>query len=246
MDKWTLVLILSILVCILNGCSGQVKYAKVEDVTSSNKVSRGIHVVDNGESLYSISFRYGRDFRNLAAINGIKYPYKILPGQKILLNIDTYKLEKYTSKLTNNRQTRSNTQREQNPITDKIQLKQEVNHADWVWPAEGKSVSKFSSSNKFNKGIDISVNNSMYVVSASDGLVVYRGTGLKGYGKLIIIKHGEEFLSAYAHNDEFLTNEGQWVKKGQQIAKIGDEMKTLHFEIRKNGKPVDPLLYLPK
>jgi lipoprotein NlpD len=239
MSKWIFVLVLSLIFSFIPGCSNHIKFAKVEDITGCNKVSRGIHVVDNGESLYSIAFRYGRDFRKLAAINGIKYPYKILPGQKILLNRESYKSRKNHKTIRNYDTKQANTNKN-------IELKQTVNNTGWVWPTSGESISEFSNSNQFNKGIDISVNSSRHVQSVSDGTVVYRGTGLIGYGKLIIIKHDEEFLSAYAHNDKFLVNEGQWVKKGQHIAMIGDKMKTLHFEIRKNGKPVDPLLYLPK
>ncbi|MCW3481579.1 peptidoglycan DD-metalloendopeptidase family protein [Neisseriaceae bacterium JH1-16] len=114
----------------------------------------------------------------------------------------------------------------------------------WGWPTEGKVGRGYSDS---NKGIDIPGKLGQPVVAAADGKVVYSGNGLRGYGKLIIIKHDKTFLSAYAHNNALLVKEGQSVRKGQKIAEMGntdaDQVK-LHFEIRRFGKPVDPAQYL--
>ncbi|WP_024301414.1 peptidoglycan DD-metalloendopeptidase family protein [Pseudogulbenkiania sp. MAI-1] len=114
----------------------------------------------------------------------------------------------------------------------------------WAWPVKGKVLRGYSDS---NKGVDIGGRMGQPVLAASDGKVVYSGNGLRGYGKLIIIKHNKTFLSAYAHNSQLLVKEGQAVKKGQPIAEMGntdaDQVK-LHFEIRRFGKPVDPLQYL--
>ncbi len=118
---------------------------------------------------------------------------------------------------------------------------------DWVWPAKGKVVGAFSESANL-KGIDIAGAAGTPVVASAGGTVVYAGTGLRGYGKLIIIKHNRTYLSAYAHNREILVKEGQAVTKGQKIAEMGNtdtsEVK-LHFEIRRLGKPMDPARYLP-
>jgi lipoprotein NlpD len=118
---------------------------------------------------------------------------------------------------------------------------------DWVWPAKGKIVTGFSEATSL-KGIDIAGASGQAVAASAGGKVVYAGTGLRGYGKLIIIKHNGTFLSAYAHNKEILVKEGQQVTRGQKIAEMGntdaDQVK-LHFEIRRQGKPVDPLRYLP-
>ena len=118
---------------------------------------------------------------------------------------------------------------------------------DWVWPAKGKIVTGFSEAASL-KGIDIAGASGQPVAASAGGKVVYAGTGLRGYGKLIIIKHNGTFLSAYAHNKEILVKEGQQVTRGQKIAEMGntdaDQVK-LHFEIRRQGKPVDPLRYLP-
>lgn len=117
----------------------------------------------------------------------------------------------------------------------------------WIWPANGKVLGQFSESG--SKGIDIGGKAGDPVIAAGDGKVVYSGTGLRGYGMLIIVKHNATFLSAYAHNQKLLVKEGQTVSKGQKIAEMGnsdaDQVK-LHFEVRRQGKPVDPLKYLPQ
>ncbi len=117
----------------------------------------------------------------------------------------------------------------------------------WIWPANGKTIGTFSEGG--NKGVDIAGKAGDAVIAAGDGKVVYSGTGLRGYGKLVIIKHNNTYLSAYAHNQTILVKEGQSVTKGQKIAEMGntdaDQVK-LHFEVRRSGKPVDPLKYLPQ
>jgi lipoprotein NlpD len=117
----------------------------------------------------------------------------------------------------------------------------------WLWPTEGKVITSFSDTENL-KGIDIAGKTGQPVFAAAAGKVVYAGTGLRGYGKLIIVKHNNSFLSAYAHNKDILVKEGQQVTRGQKIAEMGntdsDQVK-LHFEIRRMGKPIDPLKYLP-
>lgn len=118
--------------------------------------------------------------------------------------------------------------------------------SDWIWPAEGKVISGFGDGN--GKGIDIAGKAGDPVLATAGGKVVYAGSGLRGYGKLVIIKHDDSFLSAYAHNRLLLVNEGQAVTKGQKIAELGNtdsDRPKLHFEIRRQGKPVDPMKYLP-
>ena len=118
---------------------------------------------------------------------------------------------------------------------------------DWTWPVKGKVVGGFSESANL-KGIDISGNAGQPVFASASGRVVYAGSGLRGYGKLVIIKHNKTYLSAYAHNREILVKEGDQVSRGQKIAEMGstdtDQVK-LHFEIRRMGKPMDPARYLP-
>ena len=117
----------------------------------------------------------------------------------------------------------------------------------WMWPSEGKVIGTFDEGK--NKGVDIAGKAGDPVIASGDGKIVYSGTGLRGYGKLVIIKHNATYLSAYAHNQTILVKEGQNVTKGQKIAEMGntdaDQVK-LHFEVRRQGKPVDPLKYLPQ
>jgi len=117
----------------------------------------------------------------------------------------------------------------------------------WAWPVKGKIIQRYSPK-RGKKGIDISAAQGVLIQSSEAGKVVYSGQGLVGYGRMIIIKHNDTYLSAYAHNQNVLVSEGQYVKKGQSIARLGrsgtDRFK-LHFEIRKNGKPVNPLTFLP-
>lgn len=117
---------------------------------------------------------------------------------------------------------------------------------DWGWPTQGKVVAEFSDASSA-KGVDISGKTGQPVHAAAAGKVVYSGSGLRGYGKLIIIKHNKTYLSAYAHNSQILVKEGQSIAKGQKIAEMGDsdaDRVKLHFEIRRFGKPVDPMKYL--
>jgi lipoprotein NlpD len=120
---------------------------------------------------------------------------------------------------------------------------------DWAWPIQpapkGKIIAMFTDA---NKGVDISGTKGVPILASAPGKVVYSGAGLRGYGRLVIIKHNAMWLSAYAHNEKILVAEGEEVKKGQKIAEMGssdaDQVK-LHFEIRKQGKPVDPMKFLP-
>ena len=118
----------------------------------------------------------------------------------------------------------------------------------WRWPGDGKVVGTFIAGDQIRQGIDIAGKSGDAVRAAADGEVVYSGNGLLGYGELIIIKHNANFLSAYGHNRTRLVKEGDKVKGGQQIAELGSSAtarEELHFEIRKNGKPVNPLDFLP-
>nr|WP_245905483.1 peptidoglycan DD-metalloendopeptidase family protein [Photobacterium lipolyticum] len=121
--------------------------------------------------------------------------------------------------------------------------------AQWAWPSQGPIIATFSSSDNGNKGIDISGRRGQSVNASAGGKVVYAGNALRGYGNLVIIKHSDDYLSAYAHNDKVLVKEQQTVKAGQKIASMGSSGASsvrLHFEIRYKGKSVDPLRYLPK
>jgi lipoprotein NlpD len=124
---------------------------------------------------------------------------------------------------------------------------EESDRVDWIWPASGRVLAGFSEAT--NKGVDIFGKIGDPVYASASGRVVYSGTGLRGFGKLVIIKHNQTYLSAYAHNSNIFVKEGQNVAKGQKIAEIGNTdspQVKLHFEIRRLGKPVDPLKFLPE
>lgn len=185
------------------------------------------HTVRPGETLYAIAWRYDKDYRDLAQINRIKSPYTLSVGQKI-------KLKEFKKVTLAHKKTPK-------PI--------KFNRVStWNWPTRGQVIKTYSEKD-YQKGIDISGKTGQPVLATSSGRVAYSGNGLHGYGNLIIIKHNDEYLSAYAHNKKLLVKEGQSVAAGQAIATMGntDSARTmLHFEIRKAGKPVDPLNYLPK
>jgi lipoprotein NlpD len=119
----------------------------------------------------------------------------------------------------------------------------------WAWPAAGQLVGRYAVGDPTRQGIDIAGSAGQTVAAAADGVVVYSGSGLVGYGELVIIKHSDVWLSAYGHNRKRLVSEGERVRAGQQIAEMGRSGASrdmLHFEIRQNGKPVDPLVHLPR
>lgn len=231
--------------------------------------------VKSGETLYTIAWRANSDVRTVAKLNNIKPPYRIFPGQT--LNLSERKLQVTKNKVSvnksNNNSTNSN-EKSQNSNNKKkvastkkhryggkIDSKKASNQnaksqsefsqkiSRWQWPAKGKVISKFSSTVQGNKGIDIAGRRSDNIKAAAKGKVVYVGEALRGYGKLVIIKHNEDYLSAYAHNDRILVKEKQQVNVGDVIAKMGDsgtQRVMLHFEVRFRGKSVNPLKYLPK
>ncbi len=132
------------------------------------------------------------------------------------------------------------------PLPNKVASAPNSSGIDWIWPTDGKLLEGFSDK---SKGVRISGVVGQPVLASAGGQVVYSGSGLRGYGKLLIIKHNNTYLSAYAHNSKILVQEGETVTKGQKIAEMGDsdtDSVKLHFEIRKNGKPVDPIQFLPR
>jgi lipoprotein NlpD len=252
-----LILGMAILAMLLGGCAGKSGYAPVSsiDYSKSKKLSvreksASHHVVSRGETLYSIAWNYGKNFKQLAALNGIKAPYTIYPGQRIKLKTPSKpKRSKPAKSNKNNDVKRSTKPKEKVPIVRQSTEKRSVGKIQWQWPASGKVIGTFSSNARFNKGIDIAGKLGEPVYSAAKGRVVFAGSGLRGYGKLVIIHHDDKYLSAYAHNNKLLVKENQIIKAGQKIAEIGStgtNRPKLHFEIRKDGKPVNPLHYLPK
>lgn len=201
-----------------------------------------VHVVRKGDTLYSIAFDAGLDYRAVARWNGIQSPYVITPGQRLRLRPPPG--DRPPATVSRKRSRAAPRQPEAAPRPPPSTISD-----GWLWPARGKIIRRFSRNDADSPGIDIVGNPGQPVKSAADGTVVYSGDGLRGYGQLIIVKHNETFLSAYAHNRKLLVKEGDRVRRGQPIAEMGatgtDRVK-LHFEIRKQGTAVDPLKYLPQ
>ena len=206
------------------------------------------HRVRAGETLYSIAFEYGRDHRDVARWNKIRKPYTIFPKQKLrIIPISgDRKTKKRAVKTTT--QSKSRTKKYSPPANNKPRYVSNKK-LNWQWPTSGKVVSTFSLRDPGRRGIDIVARKGQPIKAAAAGHVVYRGNGLRGYGNLIILKHNETYFSAYAHTQGVVVKEKEKVKLGQHIADMGNtssDKTKLHFEIRRNGKPVNPLSYLPK
>jgi len=253
-------LLLSATLALLAACSSSPKNGvRVVDrngVAQRPAVTTGQYVVRRGDTLFSIAFRYGWDWKALAARNNIGAPFTIVPGQTIRFDgrAGTRPTAVATSTVTSPSSGSKTTVIKRQATATKTAVAPAPLPAGpapkgWGWPANGILIGKFSSNGSLNKGIDIAGDLGQPVLAASDGSVVYAGSGLRGYGELVIIKHSDTYVSAYGHNRRLLVREGQQVKVGQTIAEMGstgtDRVK-LHFEIRRQGKPVDPLQFLPR
>ena len=244
-----------VLLLLLSGCSS----------TPENLY----YSVQPGDTLYSIAWRFDQEYREIAGWNAIPRPYRISPGQQLrvlpysqpdehLMAADEPAVEIIerapASKAEPKRVKKSVSKVRAKTRAPSATLKPKARPASnrslkWRWPTSGKILSSFSSRKTGRQGINIGGKSGQKVLAAADGQVVYSGTGLKGYGRLIIIKHNDSYLSAYAHNRKLLVREKSTVRVGQAIAEMGSSgarQTMLHFELRKNGKPVNPLRYLPK
>jgi lipoprotein NlpD len=275
-------------------------------IPSRTPIPGGSYVVLKGDTLYSIAFRKGVDFRDLAQWNGVPAPYTIWPGQQLTLSPPAKAAAAHVAApaaaghvasapvaaapvfetvsppaatVASAPPTHPVTMPAPAPVKSAASnvattaavvvpvagvpaaapatvpppapaasgVSRVVSGVHWRWPAEGSLVGRFKSGDAI-PGIEIAGKSGDPVRAAADGVVVYSGSGLVGYGELVIIKHSDSFLSAYGHNRKRLVKEGQRVTGGQQIAEMGSTGTTrneLEFQIRKNGNPVDPLSYLP-
>ena len=257
----TILFFLSVLMLmLLSACRQQLEPAPVVDGWKQSAVYGSSYHVNAGESLYAIAHKFGIDYRRLAQANHIPPPYTIKPGQKIVLTTVEQAKPTTTANKTRRRlvtkpaKTMNKPQQTvRKPITTEASA-QAARHTkgkiSWQWPAQGVVIKNYSPLPlNTNKGLNIAGRAGEPIVAAASGQVAYVGSGLRGYGKMIIIRHAQQFLSAYAHNKKIVVKEGQWVKAGQEIAEMGNtgaNRVMLHFEIRRNGKPVNPTQYLPK
>jgi len=210
-----------------------------------------IHVVQKGDTLYSIAFACGEDVRTVASWNHLRPPYTIYPNQVLRLTAPP-------PPVNTNRQSRGAVSPPRTQVSHKSDAQiaratpaksSKPQKISWQWPTNGKIIGTYSVRDVGKKGLDIAGRSGQPIYAAASGTVVYSGNGLRGYGQLIIIKHNDTFFSAYAHNRKILVKEDQKVNKGQHIADMGSteaDRPQLHFEVRRDGKPVDPLRYLPR
>jgi lipoprotein NlpD len=226
----------------LTGCRNSPVYAPVSTVGEKSRY----HLVRSGDTLYSIAWRYGQDYKHLARANKIVPPYTIFVGQKIALTgagsatRDAARRKKKAGKAALvKKKNQSLSRRISSPDAGSSRV-------NWRWPMKGTVLRNFDG--KISKGIDIASSSGARVNAAADGVVVYAGGNLRGYGKLVIIKHNDHFLSAYGNNRVIRVSEGEKVKAGQMLAEAevsSSNVEMLHFEIRQDGKPKDPIGYLP-
>lgn len=269
--------LLMIICAGLCACSSPQRTAPITDrsvITSSSieaPIDRNVvhYTVKSGDTLSQISRRSGHSVAELASWNHLEDLNDLKVGQVLRVkpsddgqssavqtasvgtashvevrSIDTARKETQTTSATP-KSTRKTETVSSSAVPASASDIKEVDGIGWSWPAQGKVIAAFAAGK--NRGIDIAGTRGQKVLSAADGTVLHKGS-MNGYGNLVIIKHSDNVLSAYAHNDKILVKEKQQIRRGQQIAEMGstdsDRVK-LHFEIRYQGKPVDPVKYLP-
>ncbi len=256
-------LLVLLLALLLGACASRKPPLVVE--RSLTGPAKAVHVVAPGETLYSIALRYERDYRELARLNRLDSSFTIRPGQRLKLSGKIPAPEAASSTRRGAKTTArpapsgKHGDSRRTPVTkssaavppvdsDSRASPSVTSSLSWEWPASGPVTGGFGSNGVTGKGLDIAGKRGDSVRAAASGVVVYAGSGLVGYGRLLIIRHDDNYISAYAHNDKFLVGEGERVKLGQAIAEMGAsgaDRDKLHFEIRERGKPVDPLRFLP-
>ncbi|MDU6108472.1 MAG: murein hydrolase activator NlpD [Klebsiella pneumoniae] len=257
--------------------NGRIVYnRKYGDIPKGSYTGGSTYTVKRGDTLFYIAWVTGNDFRDLAQRNNIPAPYALNVGQVLQVTTSAQKStavvasqptitysessgEQSATKMLPNNKPATTTTTVVAPVTAPTTVSTTQPTASststsspisaWRWPTDGKVIENFSGAEGGNKGIDIAGSKGQAIVATADGRVVYAGNALRGYGNLIIIKHNDDYLSAYAHNDTMLVREQQEVKAGQKIATMGStgtSSTRLHFEIRYKGKSVNPLQYLPQ
>jgi lipoprotein NlpD len=258
-----------VLAVLLSGCGPS--WSPVDKRAAGDRgyqmTEDGYYRVRRGDSLYVIAFNFGLDWRDIAEWNGIRSPYVIYPDQQLRMSAPKPRNPGVAvtrpAKTPKGSTTRDGTAdpalagqkrsaKTSSPAPSAPPRSEPVSRSDpgrWLWPTEGRVISAFKANDPARNGIEIGGREGQPVVATAAGEVVYSGSGLIGYGELIIIKHSDRMLSAYAHNKRRLVAEGQAVAAGQTVGEMGRNDRSqplLHFEIRVNGTPQDPLRYLPK
>ena len=256
---------------ILAGCSTQANRAPVEDRGQSASSSSGVDVkslpgaenagkpgyytIKPGDTLIKVGLEHGQSWKDIARWSNLDNPNVIEVGQVVRVVPPGRDMASSSSGgsgrtvapvVVGGGTAATTAPVTSTPAAPSAPVAKGADDVNFIWPASGSLIAGFDEAR--NKGYDISGKAGDPVVAAADGRVVYAGAGLRGYGNLIILKHNNTYLTAYAHNQSLLVKEDQSVKKGQKIAEMGstdaDRVK-LHFEVRRQGKPVDPSRYLP-
>jgi murein DD-endopeptidase MepM/ murein hydrolase activator NlpD len=224
--------------CLLTSCAH--RKVGVGKPSPKKKIEqKGVyHVVERHQSLYRICKTYQVDMKEVASFNGIKDPSKIQTGQRIFIPgaKKALKVEIYIEDVLEE----SEEEEKETAALKKL---------NFMWPVEGRFTELFEENEgRRHQGIDISTPLGTPIKAASSGTVIYSGNKVKGYGNMIILRHSEEWVTVYAHNDVNLIEEGMMVERGQIIARVGQTGRAtgphLHFEMRRKNKAVDPLIYL--
>jgi lipoprotein NlpD len=222
----------------------------------TRSAEQGIHVVARGDTLYSIAWTYNLDVRSLALANNLSAPYTIFPGQRLQVQetslpsaaieavpaIPAAPAGEVASNAGGGRPQAAVDARRVGSVNTR-----QMEGVSWQWPADGRLLSTFTASGS-SRGINIAGMQGQPVYAAADGDVVYSGRGIQGAGNLVILRHSARHLSAYMYNSALIVSEGDAVRAGDKIAEMGsgpDGRDMLHFEVRLDGKPVDPVRYLP-
>jgi lipoprotein NlpD len=206
--------------------------------TPYQKSDSHTYTVRSGDTVYSIAWRHGVDYRDLARWNKLPSDYRIYPGQVLKLRGPAGTPQQPAPSAAPKAGTPAS-KPPAPPAADDV--------AVWLWPTEGESAAVRHAPTD-SQGLTISGHEGQIVRATAAGRVVYTGSGLRGFGNLLIIKHSNVFLSAYGHNRALMVKEGEQVAAGQPVAEMGlgpGQMAMLYFEIRYNGRPVDPRWYLP-
>lgn len=243
-----------LLIAALYGCAAAKTSAPIVDRYTPAEKPPTHYVVLERDTLFSIAWRYGFDMDRLATANALSRPYTLFPGQTLILQESSQPLLRRppsNSKAKTRSQVAAVVKRKaaKTPQRQSIEQANQENYVagPWLWPHHGPVVRPFVAYGQAHKGVDIKGKIGEPVKASRSGVVVYSGSGLVGYGKLLIIKHAAGYLSAYGHNRRLLKKEGEEVAAGERIAELGDtgtDTPKLHFEIRNNGKPVNPLSLL--
>ncbi len=239
-QKYLLCIFLLLLVFLVPACARhKIPTEKPTPLPERRTDRKGVyHIVERHQTFYRICKTYGVDIKEVAKSNGITNVSKIQTGQKIFIPgaERVLRVEIYIDDVVLE-------------PTEKEKERTEYPKKDFIWPVEGRCINFFEDEErKSHQGIDISSPPGTPIKASNSGWVIYSGNAIRGYGNLIILRHSEEFVSVYAHNQVNLAEEGMWVEKGQTIGKVGQTGRAsgphLHFEIRRNNKAMDPLLLL--